>query len=259
MNDALHEALRRAADDTGLVFDATGQDLLRRARRRARHRLLASAAAAVILAVAAAGIATAVLPGLLTAQAPPPAVQPPAVQPPGSAKILASCPTSFTFPHGSPQRVVMGARARVITADVSPSGTSAFILSSDRQYYLECNLSARGRPAFSRLYDVLAAPTGHGFVFNEGRALDQSDQRRRGWFSYCDRFPAEVAKVRLDFDGGGHVFAPAVDGFVAFNRWRPRGSSLPTHITLYDKHGNVLASSEWGHQHSLLPGSRGVY
>jgi predicted exporter len=76
MNESLHEALRRAADDTAFGSHTSGQDLLRRARRRQAHHHVLTVAAAVTVVVAAAGAAAAMLPRLLDPHQAPVAVQP---------------------------------------------------------------------------------------------------------------------------------------------------------------------------------------
>jgi hypothetical protein len=249
MNESLHEALRRAADDTAFGSHTSGQDLLRRARRRQAHHHVLTVAAAVTVVVAAAGAAAAMLPRLLDPHQAPVAVQSPAETVPGSARILTRCAAAFDDRDEelSTEPRLFGPRAKVITADVSKAGTAAFILGSNRQFYAECNLSPHGGDDWIHEYNVDAAPAG-----------GQNTVYGISTFTYRDRFPADVATVRIDLYGDGTVSAPTAEGFVALAR-STHGQG-PRHVTLLDNTGQVLASAPWGQlpaaYDSLLPAAR---
>ena len=253
MNASLHDALHRAADDSGFVCDTTGTDLLRRARQRqARRGLVSGVAGLGVVAAVAMGVATTTLPGMFGPDEAPVAVQAPAETVPGADHILARCADAFddrdeelpTEPR------LFGPRAVVITADVSGAGTAAFILGSDRRFYAECNLAPGGGNDWIHEYSVGAAPAGGQNTLYLGR----------DGFTYRDRFPAEVARVRLDLYGGQTLSAPAVEGFVAFNPAHAGTSDGPERITLFDQNGTVLARANWGElpprYDSLLPSGR---
>ena len=248
MNETLHDALHRAAQDTGSAPVATGVELLRRARRRrSRHRILAGVAGATLVG-AAAGTGLLILPADPGVQVIP-AGQIAGNQVPGADRILAACSRAFDDADEEMTRdpKLFGPRAKVITADVSRQGTAAFILGSERKYYAECNLGTGPGQRWIHEYRADEPPGGGQNTLYGG-----------GSFTYRDRFPADVARVRLDLYGGGFVTAPAVEGFVAFNR--DTDSDGPSHITLYDSRGRVLADAGWGElppaYDSLLPSAR---
>jgi hypothetical protein len=248
MNQSLSEVLRAAADDTHDVPGATGRQLLHRGRRRrARHRVLASLA---VLAGAGcvAGMGMLIIPSEPTAAIA--AAQIRATDTAGADKILAGCAgTRVEDLRDEEVRTepgLFGTRAAVITADVSEQGTAAFILGDDPRFYAECHLEpGGGAGSWLHEYRVSDPPGGGQNTIYLGRRS----------FAYTDRFPPEVAKVRLDLYGGGATTATAVDGFVAFMR-----AGDPSHITLFDKDGNVLAKAGWaslpGEYDSLLPSAR---
>lgn len=247
MNQSLAEALHAAADDAGVAPAVTGHELLRRSRRRrSRHRTLVSLAC---LAVAGC---VAVMGGLVMPSDPGSQVIAAAeirqTQVPGANKILADCAKAEDLRDEEMRRepALFGPRAAVITADVSKQGTAAFILGSNPRYYAECHLQPQAGPgSWLHEYRVSARPGGGQNTLYLGRRS----------FTYTDRFPPEVAKVRLGLYGGGSVSASTVDGFVAFKR-----AGDPSRITLLDSDGNVLAEGEWetlpAAYDSLLPSAR---
>jgi hypothetical protein len=232
VNQSLQEALRAAADGAGVSQGVAGRELLRRGRRRRnRHRALASLAG---LAVAGC---VAVVGGLMVPSDADSQVIAAAeirqTQMPVAGKILADCAKAEDLRDEElrTEPRLFGPRAAVITADVTRYGTAAFILGNDRRFYAECHLEPGGG-AGSWLHEYrVSAPSGGG---------QNTLYLGRGHFAYTDRFPPEVAKVRLDLYGGGAVSASTVDGFVAFKR-----AGDPSRITLLDIDGNVLADGEW--------------
>ncbi|UMG91008.1 hypothetical protein [Nocardioides sp. TF02-7] len=58
-------------------------------------------------------------------------------------------------------------------------------------------------------------------------------------FSWADRFPRNVAEVRLVFESGRTYAADAVDGFVAFELAGPEPDELAT-VLQYDDRGRLV-------------------
>lgn len=246
MNRSLQEGLRAAADVNDYTPRVTGAELLNRGRRRRRQRRAGVALAGVAVAGCLAATSMLIIPADPSTQIVA-AAQIRAATIPHADRILAQCARveDLRDEEMPTEPQLFGPHAAVITADVSPLGTAAFILGSNRRFYAECNLEPRGEAgSFLHEYSVSAPPGGGQNTLWGGRN-----------FTYRDRFPAEVAKVRLDLYGGGSVSAETVEGFVAFKR--ATHSAGPSRITLYDRSGKILAAADWGElppeYDSLLP------
>ena len=216
--------------------------------RRAVVAVSVSVAAIVVLAAVGAVAVAGVLDDDSDAAGPGVALRVPTKQVPGSAGILERCASAEDDRDedlGAEPRL-FGPHAEVLTADSNDGGTAAFILGNHRQYYAECNLSADGSDDWIHEYDVGAAPGGGQNTLYMGRHT----------FTYFDRFPADVARVRLSLYGGGVVEAPAVQGFVVF----ANSAGSPDRVSLLDESGEVLAEAAWADlpasYDSLLPSAR---
>jgi hypothetical protein len=152
---------------------------------------------------------------------------------PGAAGILMRCARAVDDRDDKlpVEPRLFGPRAAVITSDTTDGRTAAFIVGTNPRYYAQCNLSADGSNDWMREYDAAAAPVGGQDTVYVGA----------GTFTYFDRFPADVARVRLGLYGGGSVDAPAVNGFVVF----ASKAGFPVRITLLGGSGQVLAEGSW--------------
>ncbi len=156
--------------------------------------------------------------------------------------------------NGPLDPVEYGVGARVLTAETDPSGdVSAVIRSTDRETWAECHLSTDPDDEFNgwtARYPITAPEPGEGRLEQNSYAFGDGD------FGYVDRFPADVARVELDFGDGLVLTAETVDGWVVFQREDERFADAAMRapsITLYGAGGQVLADESMASGDASLP------
>lgn len=105
-----------------------------------------------------------------------------------------------------------GAGSRVLTSAAAGGQTRAVLVSADEQQWADCHLlSPAGDQGLVLTYPMAVGPLdGHSeFSYSSSR-------QGRTSLSMAERFPANVAEVRLAFASGKTFTAEAVDGFVVF-------------------------------------------
>ncbi len=246
MNDQrLQDRMAALVADQPPMRNGSAHDL-----RRGRRRVAVRRGGAV---VGAAGLAAAVATGVALAGNADRADAPVAGVPDVTEAVDPLVERCSQVDNGPLDPVEYGAGARVLTAQTDASGdVSAVILSSDRSTWAECHVTTDPGAEFNgwaARYPIAPAQ----------QQREGSEQNSFGYgggsIAYVDRFPADVARVELDFGRGLVLAAETVDGWVAFQREDERfgtNMALPA-ITLYGAHGQVLADESMAPGDASLP------
>jgi hypothetical protein len=236
----LREAMQGLVEQQPPMQEASADDLRRGRRSVTRRRWGAGLAG-----VACAGIAAVTVTSYDNA-------------PPDDASVIAATPDEQSVLErcqalGAP---VLDGRwgdgDTVVTWDTAAGQVDAIVLSADRSRWASCWLENQQGNGLFEVYAMDGARVPHSeFSYNADLEV--------GTFTMVERFPSDVASLRLTFDGGETRTVPAVDGFVvaSFDDLPP-GANLDA-VRLYDVDGVRLAGPEdVGGDASLPPAYRSL-
>ena len=247
--EQLKDRLATLVDDQPPMRQGSGDDLRagRSRLRRRRGTVVVGAAGLAVAAVVVAAQAPWVHGGTVGRTLPAPVASAPSDP---AAAVIDRCTRTD---NGALDRTTFGAGSRILTMETSSAGdVNAVILSSDGRTWGSCWLSGRSTTEFNGYASAYPMTLGrsHGLV-TETNGMSFG----RGQFWYVDRFPPDVAAVRVRTEGKV-LEARAVDGFVAFMRDVPglTSDSAPTfEVTLYDADGTELAGKATARGDDTLP------
>ena len=225
-SNPLQELMRElVADQPPMRHDPS--DDLARARRSLSRRRAASGAG---ITAAAAAVTVLAWPGGTTSTTTAVTSQP------TSATVLQRCETL-----GSPVMDNHWADGnRILTSASATGGVRAVVVSADGKRWADCRLREGDRvPGRFATYPITGDRPDPTAEHSNGETGPQE-----GAFSLLERFPPDVAQVRIQFDNGDEYAAKAVDGFVVFQLDDIDHRSDPKHMRLYDTDGQLLAGPE---------------
>jgi hypothetical protein len=246
MTDTLREALREAAyEDSRPEAGTTGVELLRRGRRKARHRTIFGTAAGALALVAAIGVpsatnllgdadngSTGVRPSAPTHAAGPPS---PAVQPPDEVLPPSSLDGACLVDTYEDWSVVVA-----VTDDVH---TTAVFLSPDGSRSADCSAYEPSRNASLAVDYGLEANPGY-----QVRVAGQYNPCAPGgsgdpcqWHA-AGQIPLDVARMVFTSSDGRSSAAAIRDGFYA---WQSEVDGIevfnqPLWVEMYDADGDLI-------------------